>query len=86
MQESQNLFRHTDVKEKSATAFKFALGERIRVHKTENSFQIKVGKQRIPNTEELTHQLHHNQDQEMQIGIEQSERRSKYFPTSSYAS
>lgn len=64
MQESQNSFRHTDVKEKSTMAFKVSLGERIRIHKTENFFQIKVGKQRMPNTEELGHQLHHDQDQE----------------------
>lgn len=64
MQESQNLFRHTDVKEKGTTAFKFALEERIRIHNSKNSFQIKVGKQRMPNTEELAHQLHHDQDQE----------------------
>lgn len=64
MQESQNLLRHIDVKEKSTMAFKFAPGETVRIHKTENSFQIKAGKQRMPNAEELNHQLHHYQDQE----------------------
>lgn len=87
MWESQDLFRHTDVKEKSSMAFKFALGERIRIQKRENPFQIKVGKQRndkywIAGPAATSRP----RSGAMKVGTEQGERRNKCFPISSYAS